>query len=109
MAAEMPTNLRVGAIDYTVHRAAGGTRTEGCVGYTVGHLAEIGVDPSIPSSKQRHTLMHELLHACWHSAGRGWDEKEKVSEEEMVRTLTTPVLMLLRDNPHLVAYLTGTD
>ena len=52
----------------------------------------------------REALLHELLHACVQTGGA---EEPVTSEEAAVRAAAGPLLGALRDNPRLVAWLTG--
>lgn len=57
----------------------------------------------------RETLLHEILHACWHHtnmAHHGAVEKDDL-EEWVVGTLSFPLIAVLRANPDLVRWLLG--
>ncbi len=64
----------------------------------------IRVDPDMPSSAYAETLLHETLHAVWHQAGL---QRLEVDEEDLITALAPTLLAVLRDNPALVATLTG--
>ena len=66
----------------------------------------IAIDP-LPSSALRTeqaTLLHELLHACVHSASI--DLPLEV-EEMVIAGFSTPLLSVIRENPKIIAYLTA--
>ena len=55
----------------------------------------------------RETLLHEVLHACWHHtnmAHHGTVDKDDL-EEWVVGTLSFPLIAVLRENPALVKWL----
>lgn len=49
------------------------------------------------------TLTHELLHAMFHAAGDPLREK---TEEKAVTALAPVLVSFLRDNPHIISFLT---
>jgi hypothetical protein len=68
--------------------------------------ARIILDPKQHEQHKRKALLHEVLHACWHVT----DPLDPHECEEMaVRTLTGPLLDVLRRNPAFVAYLLADD
>ncbi len=64
----------------------------------------IALDARLPASRQRETLLHEVLHAAWGSTSlRSTGAHE---HEEVVVDALAPVLLdALRRNPALVAFL----
>jgi hypothetical protein len=60
-------------------------------------------------SYMRYTLLHECMHAVAFSAGINDAHKPELGEEDAVRAFTPGVLAMLRQNPLLVAFLTGDD
>ena len=63
---------------------------------------DILIDPNQAPPHLRITLLHEVLHACFHVT-----MLDKKWEETAVRLLTGPLLDALRRNPELVAFLVG--
>lgn len=59
----------------------------------------------------RRTLVHELLHSGLSITGawyRGqFDSKE--AEEALLQSVSAPLLAILRENPHIVEYLTREE
>jgi len=117
---DIPSTVRVGSITYTVTidpdawmRYEHENQSRGDYGYTNHTRALILIDPNATPDVTRQTLWHEVLHAAcevtmgspdWRGLG-----KEKVDREEaVVRAFESPTLLVLRDNPGLVAYLTAT-
>lgn len=62
----------------------------------------ITLDVTVPLRVQQESLMHELLHAIIKQTGLQWEEEK---EETVIRTLSPFILMMLRDNPDFVAWL----
>lgn len=96
-----PSTIRVGACDWRVTVAADAK----LFGKTRHKATEILLCEQSPAS-MRDSLIHEVLHAVWWCAG---GEKlldiDKDAEERLIRLLSPWLLSLIRDNPHLVAYL----
>jgi len=115
----MPASIRVGSVVYTVTidpddwmRVEHKVQSKGDYGHTQNLGATIYVNPAATPDVQRLTLWHEVMHAMcetvmgspnWLDLGEGNAERE----ESVVRTLESPTLLVLRDNPALVAYLTA--
>ena len=57
-----------------------------------------GLKPPI----ERHVVMHELLHIIEDTFGIGLKENQ-------VQALAAPLLRMIADNPHLVAYLSAKE
>lgn len=79
-------------------------------GFTAQKDNTIVIDAELPPSMKRTTLFHELLHAIRVTfggsfvPGKGTDFYEW--EHFWIGMYEEPVVMMLRDNPDLVAYLT---
>lgn len=71
--------------------------TYGRIKYAQGQII---LDPNQSAPHKRMTLLHEVLHGCWHIGDRSHKNDEKA-----IRALTGPLLDALRRNPELVAYL----
>jgi hypothetical protein len=73
----------------------------------------IALHPDNAPDYQAETLLHELLHQCLRVSGCDPDQDAKVNledvEERAVRSMSGPLLDLLRRNPDLVVYLTTPD
>ena len=50
----------------------------------------------------RLSLLHEVLHGCWHLARQ---DQAKVTEEEAIRFIAAAPLDTLRRNPDFISYL----
>lgn len=117
-----PECIRVGAVTYRVTQAIDEwqsieheTQTKGYYGHTQHKKATIYLNPEASSGVTRLTLWHEVLHCVdevmlgdpdWTKLN-GDPEDKDAAEEIVVRMLESPTLVVLRDNPHLVAYLTA--
>ena len=66
------------------------------------HLT-INLDPHLPPGQMQDTLLHEVEHCLWSVSGlRG---RMKLTEEDIIRHLTSLRLDTLQRNPMVVAYL----
>lgn len=75
--------------------------TYGRIRYSKGLII---LDPNQTDAHKRITLLHEVMHGCWHLGDRSHKNDEKA-----IRSLTAPLLDVLRRNPELVAYLLADD
>ena len=75
--------------------------TYGRIRYSKGLII---LDPNQTDAHKRITLLHEIMHGCWHLGDRSHKNDEKA-----IRSLTAPLLDVLRRNPDLVAYLLAED
>jgi len=115
----IPSIVHIGSVVYRVTidpdewvRFEHKNQKTGFYGHTDHETATIYVSPETVPDVQRTTLWHEVIHALcettmgspdWHGLG-----KEKSDREEaVVRAFESPTLLVLRDNPELVAYLTA--
>lgn len=74
---------------------------EDAYGYFQLHTQKIGINAAIGPDLERSTLLHEVIHGCLHNQGIHLEE-----EEFFINSLSPPLLFVLQNNPHLVAYLT---
>ena len=119
MAPEMPDAVLIGSVVYRVTidpdewmRYENTSQCKGAYGHTDSMVAVIYISPYISPDNERLTLWHEIMHAIcdtvigsphWDHLGEGPTERE----ERVVRTFESPIVLVLRDNPQLVAYLTA--
>ena len=113
----MPATVRVGSVTYRVTidpddwiRVEHKVQSKGDYGHCQNIEATIYVNPEATPDVQRVTLWHEVMHALctavmgspdWHGLG-----KEKHDREEaVVSAFESPIVLVLRDNPDLTAYL----
>jgi len=117
--AEMPSTVLIGSIvyDVTTDRVdwlaiENSTRTRGFYGHTDHTIATFYISPDATPDVQRMTLWHEIMHGLTEvtmgsPSWRGLGEEKSDREERVIRMFESPTLLVLRDNPQLVAYLTG--
>ena len=76
-----------------------------------GELLRIILNPEVLKRHPLHVkqiVTHELTHACFTSAHRALDMRnEDDAEESFVEAFSPLLLGMLRDNPHLVEWLTS--
>jgi hypothetical protein len=85
--------------------------SEGWYGYTQDKECSIVIDAEMPENLKRVTLFHELLHAVRFTFGGSFKPDKRTDFEDWehywIGLYEEPVVMMLRDNPDLVEYLTG--
>lgn len=115
----MPASVLIGSVTYlvTTHpddwmRIEYESQRKGDYGHTKHDMAMIYINPESTPDVQRQTLWHEVMHAlCETVMGApvwrylGADRVER--EESVIRMLESPIILVLRDNPDLVTYLTA--
>lgn len=102
----VPEFLHVGPHRYTVVVDDPDVGDRGTNGETYPERCRILIGPHQVESARRETLLHEAIHAVWHTTGLGSHPDIEDHEELIIDSLAAPMLALLRDNPHLVSYLT---
>lgn len=121
MARTPPTRITVGVATYRITtdpddwmRIEHETQLKGYYGHTKHENTTIYLNPDLPTSVLRLSLWHEVMHALaetcmgapkFGNLGKG----REVREETIIRAWEHPTLAVLRDNPQLVAFLTGDE
>jgi hypothetical protein len=109
---ELPKQVRIGTQVWKItqrSRTNDGMLSEDNFGYTLNKENSIVIDSQITPSRKKQTLMHELLHAIRFTfsnpnSPKKTDEVE-VWEHFFIASYEEGLLLLIRDNPHLLAYL----
>lgn len=111
--AEMPSTIRIGAQIFTVElrsQTVDGFLSEGNLGYTTEPGNLIVIDERCSESRRKQVLMHEILHAMRMVLDNSVQPKKKddfeVWEHFFIGIFEDGFVMLLQDNPKLVAWLT---
>jgi len=116
---DIPSTVQIGTVTYTVTidpdawvRYEHEQQEKGFYGHTHHNRALILLNPENTPDVARQTLWHEVMHAlCETTMGspdwRGLGKEKSDREEAVVRAFESPTLLVLRDNPELVAYLTA--
>lgn len=113
---KLPKRVKVGPFRYSV--AVGGVEWDQArlasndpdlVGHADHATLTIAMRPGLVPGAEREVLLHEILHACSNAAGQPLEcMSHEEAEENAVRVLAPPLLGVLRDNPAVIAYLTGS-
>lgn len=110
--AKMPTEIRVGAQIFTVELRSptkDGMLNDGNYGYTTDPGNLIVIDERCSPSRMKQVLMHEVLHAMRMVLDNSVQPKRKDSfetwEHFFIGIFEDGLVMLLQDNPKLVAWL----
>lgn len=114
----IPTTIKVGAVEYTVHWDEEGWKNRPDDGRLDGEWASthhdtlaIYIKPTLAPAQQRSTLLHEILHTLF--AISGGDMRNAINaavdgfdiEEYTVERLEPVMLRFLVDNPAVVAFI----
>lgn len=105
-----PKRLRIGPHTWSVRWGRGDVLRHAPAGDAVGVCdypsLTIAVEPARSEDYMRHTLLHEVLHACVRASDPPLDDEH---EELAISAMTGPLLAALRDNPPLVAYIMASE
>jgi hypothetical protein len=109
---ELPKRVIVGTQVWTVverNRTADGMLSEPNFGYTLPQENIIVIDKFATNSRKKQTLMHEILHAIRYTFGSptipGKKDELEVWEHYFIGMYEEGVLLVLRNNPQVLAYL----
>lgn len=95
----MSVKVRIGVLTFPIGHARPGDLDES--DYGIFHDTGIGVAPNLSPDAMASTVVHEIVHAIWHT----YKLPETVDEETACRMLEGPLLAFLCDNPALIAQL----
>jgi hypothetical protein len=101
---ELPEQVQIGSYVFDVKLDSGLSRSN-LLGETHTSDQKILVHPMQHPMMLKETVLHELLHACFgvSSLTHSFSDDD---EERVVAILSPWVLMMMRDNPQLLAWLT---
>lgn len=109
----IPKTVKIGVQTFDIvlkHRKDDATLHEGNYGYTLDEANLIVIDADIHKTKQQVTLLHEILHACRMVFDNETKPGSKSSfddwEHYFIGVFENSLLMVLRDNPEIVKWLT---
>jgi Zn-dependent peptidase ImmA (M78 family) len=109
---KIPTQVKIGTQVFEIilrHRNDDGMLNDGNMGYTLGTENIIVIDSSLADTRQRTTLIHEILHALSLVYERSVKPTKKdeyeVWEHHFIGIYEETLIMVLRDNPDFLDYL----
>lgn len=108
-----PKQVKIGPQIYNIEfrdSKTDGMLNDSNYGYTLDTGNLIVVATNLSLSKQQVTLMHEILHAMRMTFENGMPKKKADYEEWehfFIGVYENAILMMLRDNPDLVEWLTN--
>jgi len=97
----MIKKIKIGPVDYSVKMLPEDIVDQ--YGACVFEHQTIYLSPNQMHQGASDTLLHEILHAIWHEAGV--EHNEVLVEETVVRTLSTWLRIVFRDNPATVKFI----
>lgn len=92
MTLKLPKTIRIGSVDYDVAYQRGLSSGDALLGQINYNHCEIRIEESLPASRAREVLAHEIAHGMLNEAG--YDEHD----EEQANRIGKVLAMLLRDN-----------
>lgn len=112
----LPKSIKIGPQVFSVvERSAkeDGMLNDGNYGYTLDTKNLIVIDKDIHSTKKQVTLLHEVMHAARMVFETETKPKKGAEFEEwehyFIGVWENSLLLILRDNPDLINYLTKED
>jgi hypothetical protein len=99
--ATLPTNVRIGALDYAVVLRQGEYADE--LGSCNPDTLRIFIRDDLHAQKAVEVLIHEILHGCYDGAGLA--KGGKLTEERIVDGLGYQIVQVMRDNPDLLKFI----
>lgn len=113
----LPSKVKIGPQTYKIEfrdPAKDGMLNDGSHGYTLDGGNLIVISKVIDLSKQRITVLHEILHACkFVFEGYQVAKKDITELEEMehyyISIYENSLIMVMQDNPDLIEWLSETD
>ena len=106
---KMPSSVRIGSQLWEISEQKRKHSSDGHYGFTQQKDNTIVIDAELSVSMKRVTLFHELLHAVRITFGGSFVPGKGTSYEDwehyFIGLYEEPVVMLLRDNPDLLAFL----
>lgn len=98
---KIPKTLKIGGMNWTViHHKEVSDQTR-CFGRCDCNEQIIYLQPDMKPDNEARTFLHELLHALFWTANIGGfldDQPRKDREEDIVSTLDSALLQVIRDN-----------
>jgi len=92
MTLKLPETIRIGSVDYSVAYQRGLSSGDSLLGQiNYGHC-EINIEESLPASRAREVLAHEMMHGILFEAG--YEDHDEGQANRLGKVLA----VLLRDN-----------
>ncbi len=108
----IPSSVKIGTQVFDIvlrDRKSDGMLNDATFGYTLDTENLIVIDSTLKLSKQRITLLHEILHAIHAVFDTSVKPTKKddfdVCEHYFIGVYEEALLLVLRDNPELIKYL----
>lgn len=95
---KIPKILKIAGLIWNVKQDKSVTHEGECYGTTHHNYQNIFLDPMTTKQKREETLIHEILHAVWHSYGLSQDKAFKEYDERIVQSLAIGMYQVLNDN-----------
>jgi len=101
---KFPSTIKVGCYTYKVvlRDSVWGDENDSYGSISYAH-EEISICVAYPKSRQINTLLHEIIHACYHFSNLR--DSKRGGEEDVATSLANGLMMVYQDNPGLVELL----
>lgn len=113
---KLPSKVQIGSQSWDITekpRKGDLSLSEDSFGYTIHRENLIILDSTMSDSRKRQTLLHEILHAIKFSFGNPVTPKKTddsdVWEHYFIAMYEEGLLLVLRDNPDILAYLLNKE
>lgn len=108
---KIPKSVKIGSQVWEIHEESRKTAYDDEVyGFCKNKESVIVIDSNMPMSVKRVTLLHEILHAIRFTFGGSFTPAKSTTfgewEHFWIGIFEEPLVMILRDNPELVKFLT---
>lgn len=97
----LPVVIKIGAVDYTIELQD--NLEDDDYGYCDSHTQRIVLSKDQNKQSIGDTLLHEIMHAIWHESGLF--SVKRPDEEQIVRTTSTWMCLVFRDNPEILPFI----
>lgn len=112
----LPRSVRIGPLVWAVsedeaefHKATHRLDNIGANGVCDTEKITIHINPDVSPQYKREVFHHEIMHACFATAGQPPLDDEDCNEERFIQVTSPWYLLMLRDNPRVLAYLLETS
>lgn len=93
--------IKIGAVDYTIELQD--KLEDDDYGCCDPHTQTITLSKDQNRQAVGDTLLHEIMHAIWHESGLF--AVKRPDEEQIVRTTSTWLCLVFRDNPKVLSFI----
>lgn len=108
----LPSSVRIGPVRYRItedindfHKSTHRLEAGEANGVCDNEQLLIVINPEVDPQYKRTILMHEIIHACFSVAGQPRLDDQDANEERFIQSIDAWLVLVLRDNPRVLAYI----